>query len=237
MCVPKSISNPARLVLVPEIICPQCGTENRPAGISSLVCDRCGRSIDPRGLQSTPEQFVRRQQKLRKKAKLAPLEAEDADELLAWLLELPPESFPPADDIGGAVDGGGRGPSPLAAVRRWRAGLPGRRRPDVLYSDRIVRMRDDAVVINRYYWPFGRKRIPYTRIRDFTARPLKAWHGQFRVHGIDHLGRWYSRDRHRGEKELAIDLTIGWLIRPVLTPEDVDTVLEILETQVPVHQP
>ena len=221
---------------MPTIICPQCGAENRPAGLSSLDCGRCGRSIDPRRLESSPEQFVRKQQKLRKKAKLAPLESEDADELLAWMLDLPPESFPLDDEFGDAVGGGERTRSPLAAVRRWKASLPRRRRPEVLYSDRIVRMRDDAVVINRYYWPFGRKRIPYSRIRDFTARPLKAWHGQFRVHGIDHLGRWYSRDRHRGEKELAIDLTVGWLIRPVLTPEDVDTVLELLESRIPIHQ-
>ena len=48
------------------------------------------------------------------------------------------------------------------------------------------------------------------------------------MHGIDHRGRWYSRDRHRGEKELAIDLDVGGSIRPVLTPEDPDSVIDIL---------
>jgi hypothetical protein len=93
-------------------------------------------------------------------------------------------------------------------------------------------MGEDGIAINRYYWPFGRKRIRYAEIRDFTARPLAAWHGQFRVHGVDHLGRWYSRDRHRGEKERAIDLTVGRVIRPVLTPDDPDKVLAILEREV-----
>ncbi len=114
----------------------------------------------------------------------------------------------------------------------WATGVARRRRDEWVYTDGVVGMRRDGIVIFRYYWPLGRKRIRYAEIRSFTVRPLAAWHGQYRVHGIDHLGRWYSRDRHRGEKERAIDLTVGRVIHPVLTPDDTDTVLRILNDEV-----
>ena len=224
---------------MPTIICPECGTENRPTSLSSLSCERCHRSIDPRDLSDSTDRFVRRQRKLRKKAGVSPLGPEEADELLVWVLDLPPHEIQIEDEP--SIEDGADSHRPsrrkpiglLTAPRRWRTATARRSRPEVLYSDSVVRMREDGLIINRYYWPVGRKRIPYTEIRAFTARPLKAWHGQYRVHGIDHRGRWYSRDRHRGEKERAIDLTVGRLIQPVLTPDDIDAVLEILELQVP----
>ena len=97
-----------------------------------------------------------------------------------------------------------------------------------LYRDDVVRMDEVGIVIHNYYWPLGNKRIGYADISSFTRRGLKTWQGQHRVHGIDLRGRWYSRDRHRGEKELAIDLDVGGRIRPVLTVRDPDTVMRLL---------
>jgi hypothetical protein len=210
--------------VVPTIICPRCGTENRPSGLSGLVCEHCQQTIDPRQSGGSAETFVRRQRRLRKKSEIGPLDEDEAGELLEWVLDLPQD--------GPTIEGDGRARrlrDLLTAPWRSRAGSPRLTGREVLYADSIVRMREDGVVINRYYWPMGRKRIPYDEIRSFTTRPLRAWHGQFRVQGVDHRGRWYSRDRHRGEKERAIDLDVGGLIHPVLTPDDVDKVLEILE--------
>lgn len=214
---------------MPTIICPECKTENRPVGLSGLDCENCHQSIDPRRRDESAEAFLRRQRKLRKRSRsLDPLGPDEADELLEWVLDLPPDETPieePAEPPRRSLG--------KLLTRPWRWMTTARRqRPEWLYTDSVVRMGEDGIVINRYYWPFGRKRIPYTEIRDFDARPLAAWHGQFRVQGVDHLGRWYSRDRHRGEKERAIDLTVGRVIRPVLTPDDPDKVLAILEREV-----
>ena len=101
-----------------------------------------------------------------------------------------------------------------------------------LYRDDVVKLDEHAITIRAYYWPFGSKRIPYEEIQRFERRPLKSGHGQFRVQGIDLRRRWYSRDRKRGEKELAIDLDVGKPIRPVLTPDDPIEVLAILQNHV-----
>ena len=123
----------------------------------------------------------------------------------------------------------------LAAVARRATNLRAalQRQPDRWrYQDDVVRMDDDGIVIRRYYWPGIPKRVAYADIANFTPRALKAWQGQYRVHGLDVRGRWYSHDRHRGEKEMAIDLDIGRPIRPVLTPLDPDAVVEILSQKV-----
>jgi hypothetical protein len=162
------------------------------------------------------------------KSGCTPLTPDEADELLEWVLDLPQD---PAE----AAAGPRRVPRLIGRLTgRWhsRADRARRRGREVLYADDVVRMREGGVVITRYYWPVGRKRIAYDEIQAFTTRPLKAWHGQYRVQGVDHRGRWYSRDRHRGEKERAIDLDVGGLIHPVLTPNDVDAVLDILERRV-----
>lgn len=112
-----------------------------------------------------------------------------------------------------------------AAFQRWR-------HPNWLYVDRVVGLDADGIVLFRYYWPVGRKRIPYGDIRGYDVRTLTAGRGQFRVHGLDFRRRWYPRDTLRGQKELAIDFDVGRLIRPVLTAEDPDTVLEIVGARV-----
>ncbi len=221
---------------MPPIICPHCRTENEPAGLSALDCTACGRTIDPRQLGDSAEAFVRRQRRLRKRAKssVGPLGPEEADELLEWVLDLPRDEMPMEAD---AEVPSGQSLIGLLAGPWRRLVAVSRRRPDEwLYRDSVVRMSHDAIVIRRYYWPLGRKRIRYGEIRGFTARPLRPWHGQFRIQGVDHRGRWYSRDSNRPEKDRAIDLAVGRVIRPVLTPDDVDTVLEILEREVTSQQ-
>jgi hypothetical protein len=222
-------------VSVPTIICPKCTAENSARSLSALTCEDCGRSIDPRESGDSPKAFVRKQRKLRRKSKSSaePLGQDEADELLEWVVDLPPTEAmdeEPAEPRAPAVR---RLSRLITAPWRRLQGVSRRRRREWIYTDTVVRMSEDELVINRYYWPFGKKRIPYTDIRSFSSRPLKAWHGQYRVQGVDHRGRWYSRDRHRGDKEQAIDLTVGRLIHPVLTPDDFDDVIDILEQKVP----
>lgn len=100
------------------------------------------------------------------------------------------------------------------------------------YADEVVRIGHDGLTVRGYYWPVGRKRIPFDAIRNVHTHALTMGRGQYRVHGIDRHGRWYSRDRTRSDKSLAIVLDLGGRIRPVLTPADPQTVLALLDQHV-----
>lgn len=125
--------------------------------------------------------------------------------------------------------------APVSSIRAWMR----RRRVDsgLLYIDGVVRVDGDGLTVRRYYWPRGPKRIPFDRIRGYRTHALTMGHGQYRVHGIDRRGCWYSRDRSRQDKPLAIVLDVGRRIRPVLTPSDPQAVLAILERRRPVTSP
>lgn len=118
----------------------------------------------------------------------------------------------------------------LAVLGRGYRRLRAARRPArLLYADDVVRIAPDGLTVRRYYWPRGRKHIPIDAIRGYRTHGLTMGQGQYRVHGIDRHGRWYSRDRNRSDKSLAIVLDVGGRIRPVLTPTDPRAVLAILD--------
>lgn len=119
------------------------------------------------------------------------------------------------------------------AQRFETAVRPGR--PPILYSDGMVTLDPDGVVVSAYYLPFGRRRIPYGRIRGVAEYPLTRGR-EFRVHGFAWPRQWYHRDARRAERAVGLELVTDDLLRPVLTPDDVDVVKGILREQIERHR-
>lgn len=117
-------------------------------------------------------------------------------------------------------------------TRRTLTALRPSRQPERLYADDVVVMDQDGLTIRRYYWPAGRKRIAYQDINSYQLRGLTIGRGQYRVHGIDMHGNWYSRDPTRQHKDCAIVLDTGSRIDPILTPDNPNTVVQILERHI-----
>lgn len=115
-----------------------------------------------------------------------------------------------------------------AAARIGGTVRPGH--PPILYTDGMVTLDHDGVVISSYYLPFGRRRIAYERIRGFAEYPLSRGRG-FRVHGFGWPRQWYHRDAQRSERVVGLELHTDNLLRPVLTPADVVAVKELLKAQ------
>jgi hypothetical protein len=80
----------------------------------------------------------------------------------------------------------------------------------------------------RWYGLFGAKTVPYGRIRAATAGDMSVVGGRYRIWGSSDLRRWYNLDATRPRKKTAIMLDLGGWIRPVITPEEPDKVIEIL---------
>jgi hypothetical protein len=97
-----------------------------------------------------------------------------------------------------------------------------------LYSDRWISCDDQAITIRAYYFPWGSKRIAYEKIRSAVVVPTAAGSGKARIWGTANPTLWASLDPQRPSKDRALLLDIGSRTRPFLTPDDIDTVAQII---------
>lgn len=93
------------------------------------------------------------------------------------------------------------------------------------YDDGGVACTEDALLIRRYYFPFGDKRIPYSKIERVRRLPMAGLSGQWRIWGSGDLRHWYNLDPGRPRKTVRFVIeTQGAGVLPVITPNDPDRV-------------
>lgn len=93
------------------------------------------------------------------------------------------------------------------------------------YDDGGVALTEDGLVIRRYYFPFGDKRIPYGEIERVQRLPMSGLTGGWRIWGSGDFTHWFNLDSGRPRKTVKFVVeTSGGRIRPVITPNDPDTV-------------
>ncbi len=102
-----------------------------------------------------------------------------------------------------------------------------------LYEDAGLTLDDDGITIRRYYFPFATpKRIAYGDIQGIKAAPMGRASGKGRFWGASDPRYWFPMDFHRGSKKTLLILELGRRVRPCITPEDPDSVIKVLKTQV-----
>lgn len=92
-----------------------------------------------------------------------------------------------------------------------------------MYDDGRVACTEDGLVIRRYYFPAGDKRIPYRAIRQVRRQRLGSL--RWKVHGSGDFVHWFGYDPDRSGLEAALVLFVGRWIRPVVTPDNPDQVV------------
>ncbi len=97
----------------------------------------------------------------------------------------------------------------------------------MLYDDGRIACDDRGVII-RWYYLWGRKKIPYSQIRSVSKRPLRRVRGRWRLWGSGDFVHWYNLDGNRPNKSVELVLDVGGRVRPVITPDDPDAVAAIV---------
>jgi hypothetical protein len=102
------------------------------------------------------------------------------------------------------------------------------------YEDDQVSCTDNGLAIKHYYFPAGTKRIPYSSIRDVTRMELTGLNAvrRWRIWGSGDFVHWWNLDMKRPGKKAALVLDVGRRICPTITPDDPDTVEQILSSKV-----
>jgi hypothetical protein len=75
----------------------------------------------------------------------------------------------------------------------------------------------------------GPKRIRYEQIRNVTEAPLGMM-GRWRIHGSGDFVHWFNFDPGRPHKTIALVIYLDATIRPVITSDDPQQVVEELAT-------
>jgi hypothetical protein len=96
----------------------------------------------------------------------------------------------------------------------------------VEYDDGLIACETDALVIRRYDLLLRTRRIPYSEIRRVTTVHLSGLR-KWRIWGGD-VRHWFNFDARRPEKPLALVLDVGGYVRPCITPDNLQLVVEAL---------
>jgi hypothetical protein len=96
------------------------------------------------------------------------------------------------------------------------------------YDDRWISCADEGIAIRGYYFPWGTKHIPYARIRAVQRVNLGALTGRLRVWGTANPRYWASLDPARPRKRVGLILDTGALVKPFITPDDPQAVLDAI---------
>jgi hypothetical protein len=103
-----------------------------------------------------------------------------------------------------------------------------------LYQDRWITCTDRDLIIRGYYFPTGTpKRIAYNDIHSVSSVPMGTFSGKGRLWGTAAPRYWAHLDLRRPRKQTALVLDVGRRVRPFITPDDPERVLEIITAHRP----
>ena len=101
----------------------------------------------------------------------------------------------------------------------------------VLYSDKLIEVRDDSILIRKYYFPFGSRRVNLADIGNITAYKPTLLSGAYRYWGTGDFHTWYPPDnRSKRDRIFIMVLRKKWW-RIGFTVEDSQTFMDVLENK------
>lgn len=98
----------------------------------------------------------------------------------------------------------------------------------MLYSDGLIDITDDAVVLKRYYFPFGSRRVPFSDIQRIDKEEPTLLNGKWRLWGTGTFTTWFPLDWRRPFRDRMFFITLSnTKLRIGFTVENSERVSEI----------
>lgn len=98
------------------------------------------------------------------------------------------------------------------------------------YQDRSLIIDDDGITITSYLWPGNHRSIPFSSIVAFEEIAVGTFSGRHRLVGFEfrRLRDFFPWDTRRSASSRAIAVDVGRRVRPIISPEDYERVLELM---------
>jgi hypothetical protein len=91
---------------------------------------------------------------------------------------------------------------------------------NILYSDKLVEIYNDSILVRDYYYPFGDKRVHFENIERILVQKPTLKSGKYRYYGSGDFRTWFPPDnRTSRDKIFTIIIKKKWW-RIGLTVED-----------------
>src|SRR5258706_10379651 len=98
----------------------------------------------------------------------------------------------------------------------------------MLYSDGLIDITDDSIVLKRYYFPAGSRRVAFSDIARIASEEPTLLNGEWRLWGTGTFKTWFPLDWRRPIRDRLFFVTLsnGWR-RIGFSAENSRRVLEI----------
>jgi len=102
---------------------------------------------------------------------------------------------------------------------------------NILYSDKLIEISNDAITLRKYYFPtFSKKIVKISEIEKIVIKKPTLMTGKFRLWGTGDFFHWFPLDQHRTKREVIFFLSMkNKKIKIGFTVEDSAKVIEILK--------
>lgn len=100
----------------------------------------------------------------------------------------------------------------------------------IIYSDRLIRITEDSIYFEEYYFPFGSKKVELSSIDRVEVLNPSLLTGKWRIHGSGDFRTWFPRDLERSKRDRIFILHLHKRWRRIgLTVENSDALLDIFK--------
>ncbi|MFQ5722211.1 MAG: hypothetical protein ACE5GI_06945 [Candidatus Aminicenantales bacterium] len=101
-----------------------------------------------------------------------------------------------------------------------------------MYSDKLVKITDDYILLKWYYFFFIPKKIKFSEIEKIAVKEASLFNGAWRIYGSRDLTIWYPVDFLRPRRDRIFIMKIkNKMMKIGFTVEDSGKVINILRNK------
>jgi hypothetical protein len=72
---------------------------------------------------------------------------------------------------------------------------------DVIYSDHLIELSHDSILLRDFFYPFRSKRVVFSEIAHVLLEKPTLWTGKYRIYGTGDFRTWFGPDMSRASRD------------------------------------